>query len=537
MPAIDPRHDDRLATVLAAPSDSPAMARVQWRQLVDLLGIAPAGAFGAQYDAAYLRLAQLARAIPAKERAAMLGAAGLRLRAPRLVAELARGEATVAAAALGAATLDEAQWLDLLPALSPPALMLLAMRPDLPPAVRGRLAPLASGSGLPAPTPAAPTPSRDSIGAIGARIEAYQRARGSAPSGAGEADAPPLPRALERDAPIPPPPGTVDFATDAIGRIVAGDSAARPLIGAWLAGLGDHTIGAALRSHQPIRDAEVQLVVTPLAGRWRLDATPRFGAGGGYLGHISRLRRVDAPSQQPTHGQADRLRQLLHELRTPINAIQGFAEIIQQQVFGPLPHEYRAFAATIAADAARILGGFDELDRLARLESGALQPEPGTVDFAAVLRDATARLAPALADQKTTLTLSGDPQAMAAINGAEAGRLAWRLLATLAVEARDAQADLRVTAQDRTITVAARWPAAPGGRDGLTPFAAPLTKDAPGLAAPSLFGPRFALRLLAAEAQALGGAVAQGHGWLTLTLPGLTGLAPTHTKQQRAAAW
>ena len=58
---------------------------------------------------------------------------------------------------------------------------------------------------------------------------------------------------------------------------------------------------------------------------------------------------------------------MLHELRTPVNAIQGFAEVIQQQLFGPTPHEYRALAAGIAGDAARILSAFEELDRLAGL--------------------------------------------------------------------------------------------------------------------------------------------------------------------------
>ena len=119
----------------------------------------------------------------------------------------------------------------------------------------------------------------------------------------------------------------------------------------------------------------------PIAGEWAVDAAPRFSEPGGrFIGYAGRFRRpappdaCAAPRGDPA---ADRMRQMLHELSTPVNAIQGFAEIIQQQLFGPAPHEYRALAAAIAGDAARMLAGFDELDRLARLESGALELERG----------------------------------------------------------------------------------------------------------------------------------------------------------------
>jgi signal transduction histidine kinase len=64
-------------------------------------------------------------------------------------------------------------------------------------------------------------------------------------------------------------------------------------------------------------------------------------------------------------------------------------------LFGPAPHEYRALAATIAADAARVLAGFEELDRLARLGSGTLELERGEADLAAILSSTAAHLQPA----------------------------------------------------------------------------------------------------------------------------------------------
>ena len=65
--------DDRLATVLRMRTDGPASARTQYRQLLDLLGTAPADARGEQLDAGFVRLGRLGAVIPANERAQIVG--------------------------------------------------------------------------------------------------------------------------------------------------------------------------------------------------------------------------------------------------------------------------------------------------------------------------------------------------------------------------------------------------------------------------------------------------------------------------------
>ena len=42
------------------------------------------------------------------------------------------------------------------------------------------------------------------------------------------------------------------------------------------------------------------------------------------------------------------LRAAMEGVEVVVSAIQGFAEVIQQQTVGPVPHEYRALAAAIA---------------------------------------------------------------------------------------------------------------------------------------------------------------------------------------------
>jgi signal transduction histidine kinase len=60
------------------------------------------------------------------------------------------------------------------------------------------------------------------------------------------------------------------------------------------------------------------------------------------------------------------MRQIIHELRTPLNAILGFAEIIEQQLFGPAGVHYREMAGNILVDARRLLAAFDDIDLAAR---------------------------------------------------------------------------------------------------------------------------------------------------------------------------
>lgn len=62
-----------------------------------------------------------------------------------------------------------------------------------------------------------------------------------------------------------------------------------------------------------------------------------------------------------------------HELKTPLNAVLGFAEIINKEMFGPLGNPaYRNYAADIHASGTRLLAIVNDLLDMARIEAGAL---------------------------------------------------------------------------------------------------------------------------------------------------------------------
>lgn len=537
--------DDRLGTVLRLNASGPAVLRIQFRQLLDLLGTCPADARGEQLDAAYLRLGELAQEIPVNERAQAISDAGLRLRSPRLVAALAAGEPMVAAAVLVHARLTTDQWLDLIPAIPPAARNHLHQRRDLSGEVAALLSRLGvTRQGLPAaqssaiasestsqtealpPQPHAPEPlnPQSGISAIVKRIEAYRRARQGGEPGSVSSPRLPLGEDLLQGA---NQVRAFDFSTDPECRINWSD----PGVVAMVSGIGltdvvdDHASVTLLRRRQPLQTAAAQLQGgSAITGEWLLDAAPWFDPiSGRFLGYRGRMRRPSAQvdlALPVRERQGDRMREMLHELRTPVNAIQGFAEVIQQQLFGPTPHEYRALAASIAGDAARILSAFEELDRLAKLHSGAMDLEIGETDLAAVVEATVSQLSSHLAPRGSgfSLRIRGE-QHRVGIGRAEAERIVWRLLATIAgVSGMGEILKAGLEPVSGGLNLNLTLPANLAATRGEDLFDAAADAIPQSLSA-GAFGVGFSLRLARAEAQAAGGKLTREGDLLRLTLP------------------
>jgi two-component system, OmpR family, sensor kinase len=280
----------------------------------------------------------------------------------------------------------------------------------------------------------------------------------------------------------------------------------------------------ALARRLPLRGVRAALLgPAEIAGDWRIDGTPTFDpTTGQFAGYQGRMRRWELglrPARQPDT--AGRMRQVLHELRTPVNAIQGFAELIQQQMFGAAPNEYRALAAAVAVDAARLMAGFDEIDRLARLESGALQLEEGRSDLREVLGETLRRLEGVLKPRSARIELiaEGSPFTVP-IERIEAMQLAWRLIATLAGAMAPGEIiDLKVRSDGARVTVDADLPGSMLGNGDL--FAASTPPQARAVSA-GMFGSGFTFRLARAEAEAAGGSLDRHEDCVRLVLPVLT---------------
>jgi len=538
--------------------------------------------------AAWLRMDALAEAIPAPDRAAIIREPGWRFRSAELVQYLADHEPEVASAALSRAELGAEEWTALIPQLPIRARGFLRLRRDLPldvetlldrlgvhdrglpapperaggamPAAGAFTDPPASPPALPPETPVIPlravpsepapgsirgpdrAPDRESeerseISALVERIAQFRRERSEAAEELelaprlplGEAPEPPRRAALAFGF-VADASGRIEWASSELAPMVIGTRLLRPAGGLQAADAPGAALARAFARRQPFNRSPMVLEGAPaIAGAWLVDGEPRFTAEGHFAGYVGRFRREAPLAGNPDAAaaeEADRIRQLLHELRTPVTAVQGYAEVIQQQLFGPAPHEYRALAAAIAADAAHILAGFDELDRLARLETGVLDITPGAADLADLVRRMALQLDGVLAARGAGVALVADraETLLVALDEEEIEALLWRLLATLAGQCAG---DERLAI---TLTPVLDGPAAlaecvcdlPARLAALDdPFASEV-RPADHTISAGPFGAGFALRLARAEARRAGGSLTLTGGKAVLRVPLIT---------------
>ena len=231
------------------------------------------------------------------------------------------------------------------------------------------------------------------------------------------------------------------------------------------------------------------------AGNWRISAVPVFDrATGRFTGYRGSARRprVDeaAEPQTPSRGAvADALRQLVHELRTPTNAIAGFAEMIEAEMLGPVPDIYRDQATAIRSQTAGLLGAIEDMDTAARIETNALQLHVDDIPVTPLLDRIASDLAPLATLRGATIALHiADDRLAIRGDGRAVERLIGRLLATLVAvaEARERIAVVVSSPDPKRVSLAFERPVALAGYVGDALLAIAPEDDAVEAGAPLL---------------------------------------------------
>lgn len=85
------------------------------------------------------------------------------------------------------------------------------------------------------------------------------------------------------------------------------------------------------------------------------------------------LRKALAEAEEASRAKSAFLAAMSHELKTPLNAVLGFSEIIKDEMLGPIqPPRYRAYAGDIHASGTRLLAIISDVLDVARLSGGAI---------------------------------------------------------------------------------------------------------------------------------------------------------------------
>ncbi len=560
------RFDDRLETALKGGTPNTENNAIQWQQLIDILAQSPTHFPTELVAAGLIRAHRQLPDIPLAIRVACVKSLHGRLRSAPLLQLLANDESVVAAAAIAAARLEDHEWADIIPDLPIRARGFLRNRRDLGPLSTRMLsvwsagdyvlpdlsdevddtdeAHVDSGSVKQAegtkPAQASgtarqdPTIANTQISLIVERIERLRRDREAA-------EAPELALEGGEDRLKVQRLNEIRFETDDHGTISWVEGAPRgAIVGVSISepafddGPGPDAYGAAaFRQRMPLENARMRLCgAMIIEGDWRINASAFFDpASGRFRGYRGILRRPtlaeSAQFIEQSVAQGDHLQQLIHELRTPLGAIIGFSEIIQQQLFGPVSADYRKLAGDILSDGQRLLTGFDDIAIAAKIDSGRLVVSNGTTECDWLTNLLAERLHELSDNLGVTLNLvRADPVRPFAIDIEMAERLFSRLLSAVIIGGEKDeelsgrfQTDLGLRAMNRfTISL----PRKLRGRTeealfGTGPSTTEDLRDAP------LLGLGFSLRLVRNLARSVGGDLRFRNETLILVIPASQG--------------
>ncbi|MEQ8701050.1 MAG: hybrid sensor histidine kinase/response regulator [Bauldia litoralis] len=119
---------------------------------------------------------------------------------------------------------------------------------------------------------------------------------------------------------------------------------------------------------------------------------------------LRRQRLAREAAERANESKTTFLANMSHELRTPLNGIIGFAEMLENEVFGPLGAEqYKSYATTIRSSAQHLCSIIQDILDISRIEEGELDLDWTDIDLSTVIRAAQAKIEPLARESKVKL--------------------------------------------------------------------------------------------------------------------------------------
>jgi len=118
------------------------------------------------------------------------------------------------------------------------------------------------------------------------------------------------------------------------------------------------------------------------------------------------LREKNAALEAAEQLKTDFLANVSYQLRTPLNTIMGFSEILEKQYFGPMNDRQKDYASGIQEAGNRLVGLIDDILDLATIEAGYMELNKTDITLATLLESVRDMMLPWARKQNLEITLN-----------------------------------------------------------------------------------------------------------------------------------
>lgn len=156
-----------------------------------------------------------------------------------------------------------------------------------------------------------------------------------------------------------------------------------------------------MRAQRPFSSQEFSLKSPKNVKIWvSISGNPNFQSGifVGYrcvVSDVTKMKRATLESErarmqaeQVSREKANFAALVSHEFRTPLNAIIGYSEVIESQLFGPIENKkYEEYVGFIASSGRRLKRLIDDVSLLSRLDAGKVTMSQEPLEVARIAQD------------------------------------------------------------------------------------------------------------------------------------------------------
>jgi two-component system CheB/CheR fusion protein len=152
----------------------------------------------------------------------------------------------------------------------------------------------------------------------------------------------------------------------------------------------------------PIRNLGGQVIGAVLVFR---DVTARREIENGLEKAHEELKELAAELKRVARAKSEFLANMSHELRTPLNSINGFSEVLCDEIFGPLNEKQKTYVNNVLTSGKHLLLLINQILDMAKVESGKMKLALSSLPMKILLNDISLLVADMVSKKKIEMLL------------------------------------------------------------------------------------------------------------------------------------